>query len=152
MAAFAAILALFALALVVILVSLSRIGAADREVTRLDHAKHAGHMAAALAREQYIHQAHTLLEWNHSHLGHYAKVAARAKEATAHLRELADTDEAREQADEIARLVADSDRVFMTEVVPAVDREDRSAAPVLGEKIEGVVDEVVTINEDLNRS
>ncbi|MCE9572953.1 MAG: HAMP domain-containing protein [Deltaproteobacteria bacterium] len=149
-ASFAAVLALFALALVVILVALSRIGAADREVVRLDHAKHAGHQVAALAREQYIHQAHTLLEWNHSHLEHYTAVATRAREAADHLRALVDTDDERAQADRITALVADSDRVFRAQVVPAVDHGDRSAAPQLGLTIEGVVDRVVAINEDLN--
>jgi signal transduction histidine kinase len=149
--AFAAILGLFGLALVVMLIALARIGAADQEVARLDHAKHAGHNAAALAREQYMHQAHTLLEWNHSHLGHYGEVAARAKQATEHLRELADTDDSRRQADQIADLVAESDRVFRDEVVPAVDRDDRTAARALGERIEAIVDKVVAINEELNR-
>jgi signal transduction histidine kinase len=149
--AFAAILALFGLALAVMLIALSRIQAADEEVARLDLAKHAGHHAAALAREQYMHQAHTLLEWNHSHLGHYGKVAEQAKEATEHLRMLADTDEARGQADQIAALVAESDRLFRDEVVPAVDRDDRAAARELGERIEVIVDKVVAINEDLNR-
>lgn len=133
------------------LLALSRIGAADREVTRLDHAKHAGHEAAALAREQYIHQAHTLLEWNYSHLPHYGEVAARAKEATAHLREMVDTAHEQREADEIAALIADSDRVFRVEVVPAVTGTDRSLAPALGRRVEGVVDRVVAINEDLNR-
>jgi CHASE3 domain sensor protein len=75
--AFAAVLLLFGLALAVMLVSLAEIGRAEREVARLDHAKHAGHHAAAMAREQYIHQAHSLLEWNDSHVAHYQEVAPR---------------------------------------------------------------------------
>jgi CHASE3 domain sensor protein len=75
--AFAAVLLLFGLALAVMLVSLAEIGRAEREVARLDHAKHAGHHAAAMAREQYIHQAHSLLEWNDSHVAHYQEVAGR---------------------------------------------------------------------------
>ena len=47
--AFGAVLLLFGLALVVIVVALGRIADAEREVNRLDHAKHAGHHAAALA-------------------------------------------------------------------------------------------------------
>jgi signal transduction histidine kinase len=152
LAAFAAILALFAAALVVMLVSLSRIGAADREVARLDHAKHAGHMAAALAREQYIQQAHALLIWDGARLERYARVATRAHDAAAHLRELADTDQAQQQADDIAALIAASDHTFTAEVVPAIARGDRGAAPALGLRIEGVVDQVVAINDALNRS
>src|SRR5690242_13632705 len=84
--AFAVVLGLFGLALIVMVVALGRIGLAEREVARLDHAKHAGHHAAAMAREQYIHQAHTLLEWNDSHIAHYETVAVEARAATDHLR------------------------------------------------------------------
>lgn len=54
--AFGLVLFLFALALAVMIVALDRIGTAEREVERLDRAKHAGHHAAAMAREQYMHQ------------------------------------------------------------------------------------------------
>ena len=63
LAAFGAVLLLFGAALVVELVTLRKIGEAESQVARLDHAKHAGHMAAAEVREQYIHQAHTLIEF-----------------------------------------------------------------------------------------
>jgi len=75
------VLLLFGLALVVIVVGLGRIADAERALNRLDHAKHAGHQAANLAREQYIHQAHTLLEWNLSHMDHYDEVAVEARRA-----------------------------------------------------------------------
>jgi signal transduction histidine kinase len=144
------VLALFGLALVVTLVGLGRIGDAEREVARLDHAKHAGHQAAALAREQYIHQAHTLLEWNGSHLGHYGEIATEARHATEHLYALADTDATRREADAIARLVADSDRIFRDEVVPAVLRNDRSRIGELHRTTEAIVERVVQRNEALN--
>jgi two-component system, NtrC family, sensor kinase len=148
--AFSAVLALFAVALAVMLVSLNRIASAETEVARLDHAKHAGHQAAALAREQYIHQAHTLLEWNQSHLGHYAEVAIEARAATRMLREMVDGAEERRQADEIARLVSESDRVFRARVVPVIATEERSRAGELHRQTEEVVGQVVAINERLN--
>jgi two-component system NtrC family sensor kinase len=149
-AAFAAILALFALALVVILMSMGRIADAENLVARLDHAKHAGHQAAAMAREQYIHQAHTLIEWNDSHLGHYADVVEEARAATEHLRATVDTDDTRRQADEIARLVAESHRLFEAEVVAAVLSNDRSHIGELHRRTEHIVEEVVGLNEELN--
>ena len=148
--AFSAVLALFAIALVVMLLGLSRIAAAETEVARLDHAKHAGHQAAALAREQYIHQAHTLIEWNESHLGHYAEVARAARKATETLRSLVTGHDATAQADEIARLVVESDRRFRDEVVPAIGTVDRSHASELHQQTEAIVEKVVDLNEALN--
>jgi two-component system, NtrC family, sensor kinase len=147
--AFAAILALFGIALAVIVASLHRIGDAERQVAHLDHAKHAGHQVAALAREQYIHQAHTLLVWDDSHLGHYAEVAEKARAAAEHLIAMVSTDE-RAQAEAIAGLVAESDRRFRAEVVPAIASDDRSRANVLHESTQAVVVDVVARNERLN--
>ena len=81
-AAFAAVLVLFGVALAVELVTLHRIADAEADVARLDHAKHAGHMAAAQVREQYIHQAHTLIEFGPGHLEHYARVVAATMQKT----------------------------------------------------------------------
>src|SRR5512147_2710450 len=88
--AFGAVLALFGMALVVTLTALERITEAEREVSRLDHAKHAGHMAAAQVREQYIHQAHTLLAFDRSHMAHYEEAVAATKHAAGHLSGIVD--------------------------------------------------------------
>jgi two-component system NtrC family sensor kinase len=149
--AFAIVLALFAAALLVMLAALRQIAVAEEEVARLDHAKHAGHHAAALAREQYIHQAHTLLEWNDSHLGHYREVATEAAEATAHLRAMVDTDENRARAEEIERLVAESDTSFWRDVVGAIEGGDRTHVSELHRRTEELVERVVALNEELNR-
>lgn len=148
--AFAVVLGLFGLALVVMLVALARIAEAEHDVARLDHAKHAGHHAAAMAREQYIHQAHTLLEWNDSHAGHYDSVAAEAREATDHLRSVVAAGD--ERAEEIAALIARSDRSFREIVLPAVQRNERHRASELHELTEGPVERVVALNGELNHS
>ncbi|HVV85890.1 MAG TPA: HAMP domain-containing protein, partial [Kofleriaceae bacterium] len=148
--AFAVVLGLFGLALLVIIVALDRIGEAEQEVARLDGAKHAGHHAAAMAREQYIHQAHTLLEWNGSHLAHYQAVAAEARTATDHLRAVVAPGDPR--AAEIADLVAASDRTFREVVVPAVERNERGRASELHQLTESPVQRVVALNDELNRS
>ncbi len=148
--AFAVVLGLFALALAVMVVALDRIGEAEHEVARLDHAKHAGHHAAAMAREQYIHQAHTLLEWNDSHMSHYDDVAASASAATVHLRSVVSPGDPR--AAEIATLIAESDRTFREVVLPAVERNERGRARELHELTETPVERVVALNEELNRT
>jgi signal transduction histidine kinase len=146
--AFGAVLLLFAAALVVTVLSLDEIAEAESDVARLDRAKHAGHHAAGLAREQYIHQAHTLLEWNESHLPHYHEVAAEAREATEHLSHLVQ----RAEATQIAALIDESDRRFREQVLPAIAANRRDRIAELHEMTEHPVEEVVALNEALNRS
>ncbi len=149
--AFGLVLVLFGLALVVMIVALERIGQAEAEVARLDHAKHAGHHAAAMAREQYMHQAHTLLTWDDSHMDHYGDVALAARTATRHREHEAAEYGGAAQAREISQLVAESDRRFREEVWPAIQRDDRARAPVLHERTEHPVQEVVALNTTLNQ-
>ena len=150
--AFGLVLLLFGLALVVMIVALEQIGDAEDEVARLDHTKHAGHHAAAMAREQYMHQAHTLLTWDDSHLAHYQETAASARRATEHLRQaVAGYAEVR-QADEIAALIAESDRRFREEVWPAIQRDERGRRSELHELTEAPVARVVALNNELNQS
>nr|MBA2544184.1 HAMP domain-containing histidine kinase [Deltaproteobacteria bacterium] len=150
--AFGLVLLLFALALVVMVFSLDRIGAAEDEVARLDRAKHAGHHAAAMAREQYMHQAHTMLAWDASHLEHYRETADEARHATQHLEHEVAGHQGAEQAKRISRLVAESDRRFREEVWPAIQRNDRARTSELHERTEHPVQEVVVLNTELNRS
>lgn len=150
LAAFAAVLVLFGAALAVELVTLHKIADAESEVARLDHAKHAGHMAAAQVREQYIHQAHTLIEFGPGHLDHYQKVVEATKASIAHLQSVAETPTDKERAQQIADLAAQNDKDFHTLVVPAIARGDRGEVARLGEELESVVDRVVRINGELN--
>ena len=150
--AFGLVLLLFALALVVMIVALAQIGAAEDEVARLDRAKHAGHHAAAMAREQYMHQAHTMLAWDDSHMEHYAETAQAARRATEHLGQEVEGHSGAEQAKEITRLIIESDRLFREEVWPAIRRNDRSRMSQLHHMTEQPVQEVVALNEKLNRS
>jgi signal transduction histidine kinase len=150
--AFALVLVLFAFALVVMIVALDQIGAAEDEVARLDRSKHAGHHAAAMAREQYMHQAHTLLTWDGSHLHHYGETAAAAKKATEHLRHALEGHGEMRQADEIASLIAESDRRFREEVWPAIQRGEIDRRSELHELTEAPVARVVALNNELNAS
>jgi signal transduction histidine kinase len=150
LAAFGAVLLLFGAALAVELVTLGKIGDAESDVARLDHAKHAGHMAAAEVREQYIHQAHTLIEFGPGHLGHYEHVVEATNAAIQHLQSLAETESDKKLAAQIFDLARQNDRDFRSIVVPAIERGDRSEVAKLGEDLETVVDRVVTLNNELN--
>ncbi len=149
-AAFATVLVLFAAALAVTLVALSRIDGAEAEVAGLDHAKHAGHMAAAQVREQYIHQAHTIISWDTSHLEHYERAVAAALASADHLMAVARWPEEQRLAVEIGRLARDNDRQFRDQVVPSIVAGDRDQIHELHERIEVVVSRVVALNEQLN--
>jgi signal transduction histidine kinase len=150
LAAFAAVLLLFGVALALELLTLSKIGDAESEVARLDHAKHAGHMAAAQVREQYIHQAHTLIELGSGHLGHYANVVATTRASIDHLRGVAETESDHRLATQIAELARQNDEDFRAKVVPAIAHADRDEVAKLGNELEAVVDRVVEINAELN--
>jgi Signal transduction histidine kinase len=147
---FGAILALFAVALAVTLVALNEIAEMESQVIKIDRAKHAGHHAAALVREQYIHQAHAIINWDLLHLDHYGNVARTTREQTDRLQTLDLTPEEKTYADEVVRLATLNNETFRTDVVPVIARNDRSVARALNEQLEEHVDEVVRLNEELN--
>lgn len=149
--AFFAVLTLFGVALFVTLQTLDRLEAAEREVATLEYAKHAGHYAAAFVREQYIHQAHTIINGDDSHLAHYEEAAAQTREAVDHLLELARTPEQQARASEISRLAEESDDEFRNNMVPAIRRNDARVVRRLHDRAEAMVTRVVEINEELNR-
>jgi signal transduction histidine kinase len=151
LAAFGAVLLLFAASLAVELLTLRRIADAEAEVERLDHAKHAGHMAAAQVREQYIHQAHTLIEFGEGHLGHYAAAVEVTRRTVAHLESVAEEPTDKALARQIAELAEQNDRDFRTRVVPIIRGGDRSSVAQLGDELEAVVDRVVDLNNKLNQ-
>jgi two-component system, NtrC family, sensor kinase len=148
--AFAAILALFAAALLVELAALRRIALAEDELARLDHAKHAGHLVAAQVREQYIHQAHTIIVENGSNLTHYRSVAKITAATTQHLVRLAESADEKQVALEAARLAATSDAEFQRDVGGALERHDRAALLALHERTEQLANATVQKVEELN--
>ncbi|HET9063149.1 MAG TPA: histidine kinase dimerization/phospho-acceptor domain-containing protein, partial [Candidatus Binatia bacterium] len=149
--AFCAVLALFGAALLVTLQTLDRLEAAEREVAGLEEAKHAGHYAAAFVREQYIHQAHTIINGDDSHLGHYERAVAETRAAVDHLLEMARTPEQQSRAVEISRLAQESDIEFRQNMIPAIRNKDATMIRRLHDRAEAMVTAVVAINEELNR-
>ena len=151
-ATFGGVLLLFAIALGVVLAAIAQMADAEREVATLEHAKDAGHRVAALVREQYIHQAHTVIEWNRSHIGHYGDVAARTRAATADLETLAKTPEELDLAREVSALVAKNHEDFMAVTLPAIDRDEHDNVAELHAATEDVVGRVVKLVQKLNES
>jgi two-component system NtrC family sensor kinase len=150
-AVFSVVLALFAAALWIALSTFEHLSVGEMEVAELEDAKHAGHAVAAAIREQYIHQAHTIIAWDRSHLAHYEEAARNTRAATRRLQEFAQRNEHRERTLEIARLVADVDEAFKARIIPGVDANDREAVRRGHDATERLVAKVVSTSEELNR-
>jgi two-component system NtrC family sensor kinase len=149
-ASFAAILALFGIAALVELAALRRIAQAQDELARLDHAKHTGHRVASDVREQYIHQAHTIIVENTSHLDHYDEVVRAARDGTKSLVAIAESEDERRRAVEIARDVEAADTEFRRDVFPALERRDRATLLALHDETEKRVKETLRMVDALN--
>lgn len=150
--AFLAVLTPFAVGVAATFIAFGNASRAEREIQHLDHCKHAGHIAASQVREQYIHQAHTLIVRNLSHVeDHYERAAHEARMAVQALESQVSDDTDKADAREIVRLAALADSEFRNQVVPSVSRGDIDAALSFHDTLASIADRVVTINEALNR-
>lgn len=149
--AFGAILVLFGAALWVTLATLDQLAVAEQRVAELEEAKHTGHYTAAIVREQYMHQAHTIINWDHSHLDHYEDVVRDTRRATERLRAVARTPAEKRRADEVARLANEVDLRFRRDLLPLIGRAERAGIRELHDETDRLVQRVVELNEELNR-
>lgn len=95
------------------------------------------------AREQYIHEAHTIIVGDRSHVGHQQEWVATFGARTGELaRELPERD--RPTLNAIVAQSAELQRVFATEVLPAVDRGDRDGIRDAHERAESLVEQMIT--------
>ena len=148
--AFAVVLTLFGAAMAFTIHALGRLDTADSEVADVDEAKHSAHAVGALVREQYIHQAHTIIEWNYSHVDHYDDVARELRAKATHLRSLMPDQRTRELAGEIEQLAGQIDRDFRRLMLPIVGRGERGSAVPLHTQTERLVTRTVRLNEELS--
>jgi two-component system, NtrC family, sensor kinase len=102
---------------------------------------------SSAVRDQYAHQAHTIIIGDRSHLGFYAEARDTVLGLTARLRGAAGGDEERRLVDAIEAESGLLDRIFRESIVPAVVRGDR--ARVLEEH--GRAQLVVTRIQDLTQ-
>jgi signal transduction histidine kinase len=101
---------------------------------------------ATAVRDQYAHQAHTIILGNDTHLRMYGDSARRVTELTDALRAVATDPEERGWVDGIAAESAAEDRLFREAVVPAVLAGDRDAAQAAHARLLGSVGRI----EDLS--
>ncbi|HSN92603.1 MAG TPA: ATP-binding protein [Anaeromyxobacteraceae bacterium] len=109
---------------------------------------------ASAVRDQYAHQAHTIILGNASHLPFYEEAAGQVRRLTSRVRAHAVRPDEQEWVGEIERATAALDRVFRERIVPAVlardhgvvqDEHDR--AQLLVTRIQERVDRLVERRE-----
>jgi signal transduction histidine kinase len=123
---FGAMVAIFGLAS---WVSLAGLHQTQDAVARMRVAEDEVRVALQLAsavRDQYAHQAHTIIIGDESHLGFYTDAQQHVLALTRKLRAGASSAEARRTVDEIERSSAELDDIFRRSIVPAVVRGDRA--------------------------
>ncbi|MEY2668221.1 MAG: hypothetical protein RJA59_859 [Pseudomonadota bacterium] len=123
---FGAMVAIFGLAS---WVALSGLQKTQDAVARMKVAEEDVRVALQLAsavRDQYAHQAHTIIIGDESHLGFYTEAQRRVLELTRQLRRSSTSPEALAAVDDIERASGELDGIFLRGIVPAVVRGDRA--------------------------
>ncbi len=104
---------------------------------------------ASAVRDQYAHQAHTIIIGDESHLGFYRQAQARVLSLTKQLRGQVHTPEEHALVDEIERASAELDVMFRQRIVPAVVRKDRPFVQAEHARAQLVVTRIQNATEDL---
>jgi len=94
------------------------------------------------AREQYIHEAHTLVVGDRSHVEHHGRWAEHFRRTTRALATELPSEERPRLDAIVARSVA-VEQAFAREILPAVDRGDRAAVRAAHDRVEGLVVEMI---------
>lgn len=147
---FALVVGLFAAATLVTVTSMQRIDELERALFRLDTARHHGHMTLSAFQEQYIHQAHSLITGNTSHLSHYREYREAAVDRLRHFEKACVQLGLANRAAEIREKVDEMDRRFEVDVVPLLGV---AALPNLQDhhrKLEELTDRARKLTEELN--
>jgi len=123
---FAVLLSTFAAASAVALQHLRSVRGGLAEMReRVEGVRLALELASAV-RDQYAHQAHTIILGNDTHLRFYDEAEKRVGELTARVRSQVGSPEEQGWVDDIERASAQLDQVFRSQIVPSVLRHDRT--------------------------
>jgi signal transduction histidine kinase len=124
--AFALLVSMFAVGSTVTLLQFRRVRVGLAEMhEHVEGVRLALELASAV-RDQYAHQAHTIILGNESHLRFYDAAERRVQELTGQVRRQARTPEEGEWVDDIERASTQLDQLFRTRIVPAVIKHDRA--------------------------
>ena len=138
--------------LLMTLATLQQLDRAEVDVAMLDKAKHAAHMAEAQLREQYIHQAHCIIERDLSHVPHYRATVATTRAAIDRLSRLVRQASDRSKVRTLANLAAKNDLQFRTRIVPALKSASHAVLVDLHRKVVPIVAQVTRINAQLSHT
>ncbi len=117
-------IAAVAILLSVVLVALiSVVAGLVGEMRRDEQAMHEGLLLGVAVREQYIHEAHTLIERTDSHMAHHHSWVEEVRRSAELLEHRVPAEE-RWRVDRIADASATIDESFRSDVVPALERGD----------------------------
>lgn len=106
---------------------------------RMEIASRQAALLSVVVREQYIHEAHTIILRDRSHVGHHDEWVKKLDEELRHLARDAD-DEGKETLAAIRAASDDLRRLFSQEILPAIDRDDRDAVRRAHDKANALVD------------
>ncbi len=121
---FALLVSIFAVGSTVTLLQFRRVSAGLAEMhEHVEGVRLALELASAV-RDQYAHQAHTIILGNESHLRFYEAAERRVQELTAQVRRQARSPEEAGWVDDIERASTQLDQLFRTRIVPAVIHHD----------------------------
>ncbi len=124
--AFAALIGIFVVASLVALLGL---GEAHRGLQRMRSRGEGVRVVLELAsavRDQYAHQAHTIIIGDSSHLRFYSEAEKRVLELTREVRRYAVQPDEQAWVDEIEQATAELDGIFRNRIVPAVLKRQRA--------------------------
>jgi two-component system NtrC family sensor kinase len=146
---FGALFAIFGLASWVALAGLHRTQAALQSMKREEAGVRLALELASAVRDQYAHQAHTIIIGDDTHLGFYEEAERRVLALTGELRQHTTASDARAAMEDIERASAELDGIFRREIVPAVLRGDRQVVQRSHARAQLVVTRIQDRAEDL---
>ncbi len=120
--AFAALVSIFAVSSWLALAHLREIHGGLVQMKEQEQGVRLSLELASAVRDQYAHQAHTIILGNDTHLRFYEAAERRVVELTRAVRSRVATPEERAWVDDISRATADLDAIFRQRIVPAVLR------------------------------
>jgi two-component system, NtrC family, sensor kinase len=104
---------------------------------------------ASAVRDQYAHQAHTIIIGDASHLGFYGEAREKVSRLTRALRQAAENDEERALVDRIDAESARLDGIFRERIVPAVLRGERGSVKAEHDRAQLVVTRIQDLTQAL---
>src|SRR5512138_3210010 len=151
---FGALVLLIAVASAVALAGSARVHAGLAETKRREEGVRLALELASAVRDQYAHQAHTIIIGDTSHLGFYSEARETVARLTRALRQAAEDPEELALVGSIEEESVRLDRIFRDRIVPAVLRGERASvqeehgrAQLVVTRIQGLTEALVERDE-----